>query len=63
MPLPKKVQVFKGQDGDARVRMVFKNNRKMNVSEGYENTTYARKVGNEIGNALGIKVDDLTKKK
>ena len=63
MPLPKKVQVFEGRDGDARVRMVFGNNRKTNVTEGYENTSYARKVGTDLAKALGVKVQDLTKKK
>lgn len=62
MPLPRKIQIFKGQDGDPRVRMTFKNNRKLNVTEGYESITYARKVANDLGNALKIKVEDLTKK-
>ena len=63
MPLPKKVQIFKGQDGDPRIRMVFKNGRKMNVTEGYENISYARTFARDIGKALEVKIEDLTKKK
>lgn len=44
----KKVQVFKGVDRDFYVRMVGGNGRKLNVTEGYESASYARKFGKDV---------------
>ena len=61
----KKVQVFKGADKDFYVRMVAGNGRKLNVTEGYESASYARKFGKEVQKMMGTgtKFQDLTKKK
>ncbi len=63
MPVPKKVVAKKDARGEIRIGMVFKNGKKLNVSQGYDNSTYARKMGQELAHALGVKFEDQVKKK
>ena len=59
----KKIQIFKDSKGEARVRMVFENGKKTNVTEGYKNTTYAEKLAQDLRKQLHLKkaVEDLRK--
>ncbi|KKS81046.1 MAG: hypothetical protein UV55_C0023G0008 [Candidatus Gottesmanbacteria bacterium GW2011_GWC1_43_10] len=61
----KKLQIFVDSKKATRVRLVAGNGRKINVTEGYKNPSYAKELAKQLQKfgGRGTKIEDLTKKR
>lgn len=65
MKRDKKLQIFVDAKKETRVRLVAGNGRKINVTEGYKNSSYAKELAKQLQKfgGRGTKIEDLTEKK